>query len=93
MVATVWNPEVREGDKVIGVLSNGSYFCHNVTTGQHKYIVNAALDYDREIEVVLRSTARKYIFYSINMGFVSGNGKLEEIDEPLGLSKIYTIGN
>lgn len=93
IVAAVWKPDIKEGDKIIGVLRNGSYFCHNTNAGQHKYIASTSLDFNREVDIALNSNSRSYIRYSINMGILSGNGRLEEIDEPMGLSKIYAIDN
>jgi len=93
MVAAIWKPDVKEGDKIIGTLTNGSYFCHNTSAGEHKYIASTTLDYNREIDMALKNDTRSYVRYSISLGALSGNGKLEEIDEPLGLSKIYDIDN
>jgi hypothetical protein len=91
MMAITWNPDIKEDGKKIGTIANSSYVCHNTTAGQHQYIVDAVLDKNRKIDITLKPEARGYIQYSIHMGLVTGNGKLEILDEPMGLSKINDI--
>ena len=87
-----WEPDIKENGQIIGILKNGSYFCHNTNNGHHTFVASTLLDYDRKISMTLAKNTRSFVRYSIKMGPVSGNGKLEEIDELSALNKIYSIG-
>ena len=91
--APLWKPDVTENGKKIGELIRNSYFCHGTASGEHKFVASTALDYDREIDMKLNKNTRNYIDYSVNMGFLSGNGELKEINEEQALNKIYDIDN
>ena len=92
-MAPTWSPDVAENGTKIGELAYNSYFCHNTTNGEHKYIASTVLDFDREININLDKDTRSYVDYSISMGILSGNGELKEINESEALSKIFIIEN
>jgi hypothetical protein len=86
-----WKPDIKENGKIIGIIKNGSYFCHNTNSGQRTFVASTTLDYDREIDITLVKNTRSFVQYYIRMGAITGNGKLKEIDESLALNKIYPL--
>lgn len=72
--------KVREGDAVLGKLSNGSFFIAEVPAGEHLYHARSE-GKDDTLAIEVEPGETYYVAGSISMGFLAGQGNLSPSDQ------------
>lgn len=72
--------KVREGDAVLGKLSNGSFFIAEVPAGEHLYHARSE-GKDDTLAIEVEPGETYYVSGSISMGFLAGQGNLSPSDQ------------
>jgi len=80
---------VREQDKIIGAIANGTYFFVHATPGEHTYKASTEADILKTVDVEAGKTY--YIRCGVDMGFMAGRPSLTLVAEAEAKSVIRDL--